>query len=76
MGAMHNWPWLIPMCLPILRQNKAPDNPVGQEQKMTKSTNKRGFLRSAMDGLIAARQREANRYVARAQAVRWNRNEG
>ncbi len=43
---------------------------------MTKSTHKRGFLRSAMDGLIAARQREANRYVARAQAIRWNRSEG
>lgn len=43
--------------------------PVEQEQTMTKSTQKRGFLRSAMDGFIAAREREANQYVARAMSM-------
>lgn len=36
---------------------------------MTKNTQKRGLLRSAFDGFVAAREREANRYVARAMAL-------
>lgn len=40
---------------------------------MTKNTQKRGLLRSALDGFVAAREREANRYVAYKMSMMDNK---